>query len=1430
MKKIICLTVFLVLFLIDQGFAGTVELPRTGQTTCYDSAGNMIACPGSGQDGDVRAGVEWPSPRFAITYCTSDAPCTGQTEDCDGDPSNDVVMDNLTGLMWTRKACNEGAWPVLYWGDAVSYAWNLALCGHDDWRLPNANELESLINAGVADQIDWLGSAGFTDLVQNWYYTSTRAFYDLTYYSYPNFALGLHRGDGAQRLDRVASWGMAPAWPVRAGQSDDSDSNYPANIWKTGQTASESAQEGDDGNLRMGVAWPDPRFTITYCNSSGPCAGQAADCDDDASTDVVTDNLTGLIWARDANRPDGPKSWTDGLNYAKNLTLCGYTDWRLPNRRELHSLTDFSQHAPALPAGHPFTQVVEGVPESYGVMTPRAYWSSTTCGQNPTDGFCVSTYDGSVDRCTKTNAADYYVWPVCGGNTEAGKGLQVSITGARFAEAGGEYSFTLTYSNNLSFDAQDLVVQVYLPSDALYVSSTRNGIYRLANHEVFWKLGAVAAGASGDLAVTVEFAWGIPPHTDEQIIAQIDAANSPRHTIDTLDEYLAYEPAALTATHSLTRAEIKALINSDQKFSRLYQLATGMGFEDYGLAERREVEQGPAETVMQLLKQSPLEVLFIHKAGDLYFIEKYETSAGTVSILDAGGGFSVDLATGSAKGWGSWAGQQSEGLYGAGFLAANCPDEQWRCLLNCMTDKGLIDIFMQLGSAIQTSASASKCYACALGVKEACSGCSMLVLKHMLENSNKLNLSAKKTNDTIECFNDCIRNPGSHYCSGDLPYCPSWAELNWLQKLHVLTSYGAWTAVKVCDPATCTYTHTASFKACGPCVGCNEGACDMFIDMCGPVPEILVGGDPNEKLGQKGNVIAGQQLDYTINYENYGEGTAFGVYVTDELDENVDDSTLVINNGGTYYSSNRLLTWEVGDLRPGAGGSVGFSVRVKDGLASGTEIINQATVYFPSVPEITPTNAVVNVVRDIVAHPQEVEVESGAPLALLLSGAASGGRSLTYKVVSGPYYGELSGTAPALTYTSSENYNGPDRFSFLVSNGASESEPAEIRITVLPSASDAIPPTVVLTNPADDARDIPVSDAAIATDAYPPVISAMFSEPVNPDTVNQTTFTVGGVAGTVGYDVSLRRAFFTPSRPLAPSTTYTATITTGVKDNNGNALAEDHTWQFTTISDVAIEVLLPPPHTTVIDFGAVAPRGASDPKIVTVVSAGLKDLVMGTVSLTGADALLFSIENDTCSGKTLAPGENCTVRVIYTPKSKAVKHATLELPSNDPDTPVAAVPMSGGGSASWLPLYAELFDTPSDLGLMRQYRDSVLARNERGKHLVNSLYANSQGALAVLNAHPELLARAYTLISANLGAVEAVLRGEAGTIRHAAAIMQFLQDFADACPPDLQRLVLETMKQMSDSRQKQQKPASKLFRMFRAPEKETLFFGFRLDE
>jgi hypothetical protein len=83
------------------------------------------------------------------------------------------------------------------------------------------------------------------------------------------------------------------------------------------------------------------------------------------------------------------------------------------------------------------------------------------------------------------------------------------------------------------------------------------------------------------------------------------------------------------------------------------------------------------------------------------------------------------------------------------------------------------------------------------------------------------------------------------------------------------------------------------------------------------------------------------------------------------------------------------------------------------------------------------------------------------------------------------------------------------------------------------------------------------------------IVTATFSEAMNPSTINATTFTLTGpgttsVPGQVTYTASSNTATFTPASTLALNALYTATITTGVKDAFGNALASNFVWSFTT--------------------------------------------------------------------------------------------------------------------------------------------------------------------------------------------------------------------------------------------------------------------------
>lgn len=188
----------------------------------------------------------------------------------------------------------------------------------------------------------------------------------------------------------VNIFGVAGAW---------TGPTVPFPVAKTGQTTSYGTR--DDGALasQTGAAWPNPRFTN---NGDG----------------TVFDNLTGLVWLRDANCA-GTKTWGEARTWAAALAdpSCGLSDdsvagqWRLPTIKELSSLIHAGVGGPAVPNtagtgrwsdGDPFTDVQSGL-----------YWSSTLYASSSGSTWCVYFYDSTVNVFNKNSTR--YVWPVRGG-------------------------------------------------------------------------------------------------------------------------------------------------------------------------------------------------------------------------------------------------------------------------------------------------------------------------------------------------------------------------------------------------------------------------------------------------------------------------------------------------------------------------------------------------------------------------------------------------------------------------------------------------------------------------------------------------------------------------------------------------------------------------------------------------------------------------------------------------------------------------------------------------------------------------------------------------------------------------------------------------------------------------------------------------------
>ncbi|HEY1519300.1 MAG TPA: choice-of-anchor D domain-containing protein [Solirubrobacteraceae bacterium] len=112
------------------------------------------------------------------------------------------------------------------------------------------------------------------------------------------------------------------------------------------------------------------------------------------------------------------------------------------------------------------------------------------------------------------------------------------------------------------------------------------------------------------------------------------------------------------------------------------------------------------------------------------------------------------------------------------------------------------------------------------------------------------------------------------------------------------------------------------------------------------------------------------------------------------------------------------------------------------------------------------------------------------------------------------------------------------------------------------------------------------------------------------------------------------------------------------------------------------------------DFGSVPVGQNSTATTFTVTNSGGSNLNIGQASLLGADPDQFAVTSDTCSDSAVGPNATCTIGVRFSPTSRGAQVATLELPSNDPDSPVD-IALTGSGLA---PAALLLDQTSDDFG------------------------------------------------------------------------------------------------------------------------------------
>ncbi len=323
---------------------------HTGQRTCHADDGSEVPCAGSGQDASLGVGTPWTEPRFEVR--------------------DDEVIDLLTGLTWCHDA-NLAEFP-LTWQEALDYVTAMnreQRFGQRDWRMPSRRELRSLLS--LQTRLPALPERHpFINVFNGWCWTSTTAAISQAHAWY--VAL-----DGARMFYGGKDQSFM-LWPVR-GQGLNVIPRTGQNLcYDAAGKVIACADTGQDGEWRSGAPWPEPRFEMLEAG--------------------ILDRLTRLLWRRSANLTSQPVRWREALVAVAALNQAGArSDWRLPTLNELESLVDCAAHSPALPIGHPFTNVQD------------IYWSSTTSLFEPDWAWALYLEKGATGIGLK-RYAEFSVW------------------------------------------------------------------------------------------------------------------------------------------------------------------------------------------------------------------------------------------------------------------------------------------------------------------------------------------------------------------------------------------------------------------------------------------------------------------------------------------------------------------------------------------------------------------------------------------------------------------------------------------------------------------------------------------------------------------------------------------------------------------------------------------------------------------------------------------------------------------------------------------------------------------------------------------------------------------------------------------------------------------------------------------------------------
>lgn len=320
------ISVFILLLWIGITNAQTYKIVDTDQTTFFDTI-TVISAP---LIGDPFFGQDAQYSGFQPSY----------TNNGDG-----TVTDNVTGLMWQQTFDHNGD-GLINVADKLTYTQILAMYdtvttgGYTDWRLPTIKEQYSLILFSGRDISGYQGTtSGLIPFIDN----------NIFDFNYGDTTAGERLIDVQCATTNVYSGNNQMVFGVNFA----------------------------DGRIKgYGIDFMGQPKKFNYLLVRGNTDYGINDFTDNGNG-TISDNATGLMWKKDDNGEG--VIWENALSYAETSEFAGYTDWRLPNAKELQSIIDYTR-SPSTTNSAAIDPLFNctGITNEDGVADYPFYWSSTT--------------------------------------------------------------------------------------------------------------------------------------------------------------------------------------------------------------------------------------------------------------------------------------------------------------------------------------------------------------------------------------------------------------------------------------------------------------------------------------------------------------------------------------------------------------------------------------------------------------------------------------------------------------------------------------------------------------------------------------------------------------------------------------------------------------------------------------------------------------------------------------------------------------------------------------------------------------------------------------------------------------------------------------------------------------------------------------------